>query len=68
MRTDVVPRDFLRFVLLAAGAGALLLLASTADHGGRLVYQHAVAVTPQPAPVPAPSVAPPTAAPGAGGP
>ncbi len=63
LRIDVVPRDFLRFVLLAAGAGSLVLLASTADHGGRLVYQHAVAVTPQAPPVTPPSAAPPTAAP-----
>lgn len=45
LRSDVVPRDFLRFVLLASGCGALVLLASTADLGGRLVYRHGVAVS-----------------------
>ncbi|HUD72920.1 MAG TPA: DUF2231 domain-containing protein [Dongiaceae bacterium] len=66
LRIDVVPRDFLRFVLLAAGAGGLVLLAATADHGGRLVYQHAVAVTPQAAPVTPAAAPPPGETPGAG--
>jgi uncharacterized membrane protein len=35
----------LRWVLLAAGGGALALLVATADHGGSLVYRHGVAVT-----------------------
>ena len=34
----------LRWILLLGGAGALALLATTADHGGSLVYHHGVAV------------------------
>lgn len=59
LRTDVVPRDFLRFILLASGCAALVLLASTADLGGRLVFRHGVAVT-LPPPAPAPSASPAT--------
>jgi uncharacterized membrane protein len=62
LRTDVVPRDFLRLLLLAAGAGVFALLASTADDGGRLVYQHGVAVT-LPAPPDSPAAEPPAADP-----
>ena len=60
LRTDVVPRDLLRVVLLASACAALVLLASTADLGGRLVYRHGVAVT-LPAPPAAPSVVSPAA-------
>jgi len=34
----------LRWILLLGGIGALGLLATTADHGGSLVYRHGVAV------------------------
>jgi uncharacterized membrane protein len=34
----------LRWILLLGGVGALALLATTADHGGSLVYRHGVAV------------------------
>src|SRR5580765_6555846 len=40
----------LRWLLLLGGFGALALLATTADHGGSLVYRHGVAVQ---APAPA---------------
>jgi len=44
-RTGVVPRGVLRLVLLAGGIAGIALLASVADHGGRLVYRQGVAVT-----------------------
>ena len=55
LRTDVVPRGFVRFLVLLAGCAAFALLASAADHGGKLVYRHGVAVTSD---APAPPAAP----------
>jgi len=36
----------MRWILLLGGVGALALLATTADHGGSLVYLHGVAIQP----------------------
>ncbi|HKQ96492.1 MAG TPA: DUF2231 domain-containing protein [Candidatus Polarisedimenticolia bacterium] len=58
LRTDVVQRDILRMAALAAGIVSLALLASTADHGGRLVYRHGTAVTRSAAPAEAAETTP----------
>jgi len=50
--TGVVPRGLFRLILLAGGLAAIALLASVADHGGRMVYRHGVAVTMPPLEVP----------------
>jgi uncharacterized membrane protein len=39
-----IGAGLLRWLLLLGGGAALVLLAATADHGGSLVYRHAVSV------------------------
>ena len=40
----VVPIGFFRLLALVAALGGVLLLAVTADHGGRLVFRHGMGV------------------------